>query len=317
MAVGLASTEIESIFSELEGKFGTCKVQIACFNSSTSLTLSGDGCQIDALKEYLDHKGIFAQKLRVNVAYHSSEMLKIASEYLECLQNLELSHPTKQKSTMISTVTGSIVELSDLKVAQYWVSNLVSPVKFSEALAVVCSQSKRRIPKIGEKRSSRIPKIHFLLEVGPHSALKGPIRESLQALPKPIDIGYESVLARGTCAAKTFLSALGALFCAGVGIDFEELNLQRQETLQRKPKLLIDLPEYPFDHSQRFWIHSRLDHGYRMREHRRNELLGRSVLDWNPLDASWRNFLRPSELPWIDHHKVRHQSTLYFSYDIV
>ena len=313
MAVGLASTEIEPFFSKLEGKFGRCKVQIACFNSPTNLTCSGDGCQIDALKEYLDHKGIFAQKLRVNVAYHTSDMLKIAPEYLGCLQNLELGHPTKQKATMISTVTGSIVESSDLRAAQYWVSNLVSPVKFSEALAVVCSQSKRKIPKIGEKRSGGIPQIHYLLEVGPHSALKGPIRESLQALPKPIEIGYESVLARGICTAKTFLGALGALFCAGVAIDFKELNLQRQETLQRKPKLLIDLPEYPFDHSQRFWIHSRLDHGYRMREHRRSELLGRSVLDWNPFDASWRNFLRPSELPWIDHHKVRHQNTLYSS----
>ena len=317
MAVGLASTEIESFFSELEAKFGKCKVQIACFNSPKSLTCSGDGRQIDALKEYLDHKGIFAQKLRVNVAYHSPEMLKIALEYLGCLQNLEFSHPTEPKSTMISTVTGSIVGLSDLKAAQYWVSNLVSPVKFSEALAVVFSQSKRKNPKIGEKRSSEIPQIHFLLEVGPHSALKGPIRESLQALPKPTDIGYESVLTRGICTAKPFLNALGALFCAGFGIDFEKLNIQRQETIRRKPKLLIDLPEYPFNHSQRFWIHSRLDHGYRMREHRRSELFGRSVLDWNPFDASWRNFLRPSELPWIDHHKVRHQSTLYFSHDIV
>ena len=34
------------------------------------------------------------------------------------------------------------------------------------------------------------------------------------------------------------------------------------------------------------------------------DLLGRPVADWNPSEAKWRNFIRVTEMPWVEDHVV-------------
>ncbi|KAK6958415.1 hypothetical protein Daesc_001215 [Daldinia eschscholtzii] len=47
-----------------------------------------------------------------------------------------------------------------------------------------------------------------------------------------------------------------------------------------------------------------LGKSFRFRQHKRLDLLGKPVLDWNPLQPRWRNFLKISELPWARDHKI-------------
>ena len=68
--------------------------------------------------------------------------------------------------------------------------------------------------------------------------------------------------------------------------------------------MLTNLPAYPFNHSQRYWIESRLSKRFRFREHAEHELLGTAVEDWNPLDARWRKIIKLSESEWMADHKI-------------
>lgn len=145
--------------------------------------------------------------------------------------------------------------------------------------------------------------VTYLVEIGPHAALQGPLREIMRACPRGDSIGYGSVLKRGQSATESTLSLMGTLHSIGVGLDLRVINdLSTEERVSRS--LLVDLPEYPFDHSQKYWHESRLSANYRFRQYAPAELLGVRSRDWNPSDARWRHFLRAGEMPWIQQHVV-------------
>ncbi len=89
---------------------------------------------------------------------------------------------------MISSVTGDIVSAEDLATAQYWALNLASPVEFEKAFASYLAYSSQKASRIaGKTPVTDFSAVTHVLEVGPHSALQGPIREILRdhAGPKP------------------------------------------------------------------------------------------------------------------------------------
>lgn len=92
----------------------------------------------------------------------------------------------------------------------------------------------------------------------------------------------------------------GSLHSRGCPVNLLNINCLGQAS---QPRMLIDLPGYPFDHSHRCWIESRLSKNFRFRQHE-HELLGYAVPDWNPLDARWRKIFKSSENEWMADHKV-------------
>jgi acyl transferase domain-containing protein len=161
MAVGLAQEEVQPYISEI---LATEKAQIglrvACVNSPTNTTVAGDEHLIDALNATLNaqNTGIFARKLRVQVAYHSPQMQAVANEYLEALGSLLKGAPTTETIPMISSVTGKLVADKEVCKPNYWVENMVSPVLFSPAVKEMCGSGSE---------------VDYLVEIGPHSALEG------------------------------------------------------------------------------------------------------------------------------------------------
>ena len=73
----------------------------------------------------------------------------------------------------------------------------------------------------------------------------------------------------------------------------------------RQPRVLIDLPPYPWDHSVSYWYESRLSSEFRQRPSPRHPLLGAPAPNFNPLEPEWRNILRVSEVPWIKGHVIQ------------
>lgn len=57
-------------------------ISVACVNSPSSVTVSGDTTGLDELQELLRQEGVFERKLKVGVAYHSSHMQTITAQYL-------------------------------------------------------------------------------------------------------------------------------------------------------------------------------------------------------------------------------------------
>lgn len=302
MSVGLSETEVNRYLKLLTLQFGYCGVVVGCVNSPTNVTLSGDEIQIDALKLQLEKDQVFARKLQVDVAYHSPHMKKIASDYLQSINDLHCGDHT-DNSVMISTVTGRRLYLDEMQQGDYWVKNMTSPVKFSSALAQISSSSAKKVNIKAEAKSQGVPAVNDILEVGPHSALQGPIKDILKALGRR-DISYRSVLIRKASAVQTTLDAAGHLRCSGYPVDICQVNRPGKKPGDC-PAMLVDLPEYPFDHSRSYWHESRLNkEGYRLRKHPRLDLLGTPVSDWNALEARWRKFIRVSETPWVEDHKV-------------
>lgn len=304
MSVGLSEVEIQPYIGPLANESGAPCLSVACINGPKNITLSGDAEEINALEFKLKSEGIFARKLVVGIAYHSPHMRTIAHDYGLSIQKLERGIAVPNAPTMVSSVTGQRVTADQLCSPHYWVDNMVSPVQFSAAMGQICAQYTRPTRKKLDCSHRQTLQVRVLLEVGPHSALQGPIRDILTEIPGGADIGYASILIRHQPSLKSMLNSLGQLHCIGYSINMGKINRLSEES-QKRPRLLHDLPEYPFDHSRKFWEESRISRQLRLNRQAKLDLLGKPIPDWNPLEAKWRNFIRVSEMPWVEDHMVR------------
>ena len=303
ISVGLSEFQVQPYIDQLAGKFSDGVLSVACINSHRNVTLSGDANQVNAIELKLKSEGIFARKLVVDVAYHSPHMQAIARDYSLSIQKLEKGHPALGAVMMVSSVTGQRVTGDDLSAPGYWVDNMISPVRFSAAVGQLCARSTQGTRKKLDCSHRDRPIVNILIEIGPHSALQGPIRDVLSELPGSASISYTSVLLRRQPALHSMLSSLGQLFCLGYPVDLGRVNCLSKET-NKRPRLLHDLPEYPFDRSQRYWEESRVSKRLRLHPQTKLDLLGKPAPDWNPFEAKWRNFIRVSEMPWVEDHVV-------------
>ncbi|KAL4954233.1 hypothetical protein BDW69DRAFT_183680 [Aspergillus filifer] len=309
LAIALTPEDACLRLEEINGQHPDSHMGIACVNSPKSLTISGDEQLIDILKAQLDEAEVFARKLKVGVAYHSHQMQEIAEEYRAALGVLEAPSDCNRNfhPEMVSSVTGTWVELSDLLRADYWVRNMVSPVLFLDALSTLCASSGEAEPakKLDRSHRRHMP-IHHLLEVGPHSVLQAPCKDILKSMKKEKTTTYLSMLVRNAHAVETALMAAGHLHCAGYPVDLSSVNIN----YIKGAKSLSNLPEYPFDRSKSYWHESQLSKSHRLRRFGRNDLLGFPDSNLNPLESRWRNFIRIHEIPWVEDHKVN-ETVLY------
>ena len=303
MSVGLSNAKILPFLAGFITENNTASVTVGCINSPNNVTLTGTEEHIDALKLTFERQQIFARKLKVGVAYHSAYMDAIAPEYERSLKDISSlgSLPHWPTVTMFSTVSGQTIRPECLKESEYWVKNLVSPVQFVDAITAMLSQSSTKYGNGSYGSQNEFGIIDHLIEIGPHSTLQGPVKDIFKSIAKSETTGYSSLLSRGTCALKTSLTTAGRLHCLGYRVNLMEVNRMHGH---RIPRMLIDLPGYPFNHSQSYWLESRISKNFRFRQDPPHELLGTTVRDWDPLEPRWRHFLRHSESPWIGDHKV-------------
>jgi len=307
VSVGLSQREAANQFKELgdlqKQDFDASLVSVSCINSPTNVTVSGPEQQMGLLISHLHKQEIFARKLKVNVAYHSPQMHSIASEYLKVLGQLEKG-PKRKNIRMMSSVICEIVSEEEVCTGRYWVQNLVSPVNFLEAMRLCCFRPRvdSIIKKLDRSHYNEIVS-HFWVEIGPHSALQGPIRDILKSVQRNNDVDYHSALVRNKSALATVLETAGRLWCRNFDIDMGRVAMLTSTTAYLS-KILPNLPQYPFNHSTVCWEESQANKAFRFRKHANHSLLGAPVVDWSPLEAKWKFIIRAEELPWIKDHKI-------------
>jgi acyl transferase domain-containing protein len=255
--------------------------------------------EIETMKKELDRKEIFARKLQTGVAYHSAQMEHISDAYAGSIDTIEPGVTALTGPSMISTLLSSPVSPETLQQAAYWVNNLVSPVRFAQAFQRLC---------IGGVQKS-IDGIHFpvrnidiCLEIGPHHALRGPIRDILVAQEKTMT--YLSTLQRGYSGIDSLLQAIGELWCLGQSPDMMLVNNEGMEAKKNNMVSLTNLPAYPWNHTHSYFHESTVSKNHRLRSGPRSPLLGESAADWNCLEARWRNIIKISEHLWVEDHRV-------------
>lgn len=289
MSVNISEADVDGYLDRL------ClsgNITVACINSPVNVTLSGNEAAINKLQAHLDLEHTFARKLNTGVAYHSPAMQQIAEEYHVCIGSLEPCQPRKD-IIMVSSVTGLKVSASTLSQAQYWVDNLVSPVRFADVVTYLATAA----PQV-----DGLKKVSTFIELGPSGALKRPINDTLSEVWKGQTFKYLPVLSKFSSAAESTLEVVGQLFSAGYSVSVTNAN--QQNTDAREWPFLVDTPAYPFDHSQLHWHESRLSRDWRFREAAPRSVLGVRAIDWNPLEPRWRKMLRASEMPWLEDHVI-------------
>ncbi|KAH8164718.1 hypothetical protein CIB48_g3560 [Xylaria polymorpha] len=289
MAVGLSLEDVKPYLADTEET-----VIAACINSPTSVTLSGNKPALMSLQTIFSEKNIFCRLLQVENAYHSPQMLNVAEDYRESIADIV---PIEQASTQFySTVDGCRIPTSRLT-ADYWVANLCSPVQFVAALDdMLYANVERKILK------SKSQATGILLEIGPHSALAGPIKQFKSARGGLEHLDYRSVLSREQDAALTTLRAMAWLWMKGAPVNLDKANTR--DEIPAQGIILVDLPSYGWNHSTSYWHESRASKNHRFPEYPRHDLIGSRMDNYNPLEPAWRNQLRVSEQPWLRDHQI-------------
>ena len=294
LSTGLSVSDAQEYIIHFENK-----VVVACINSPASVTLSGNKDTLEEVQRNLEVKGIFNRMLDVEVAYHSDHMKLVESTYLTSLSDIQ-PRPIKDGISFISSVTGQKLTGFELD-ASYWAENLVSPVRFSDALMKTSSLL------AGSSTGKSATNSTTFVEIGPHSALHGPISQILKASDASNAASYRSTMKRHEDASKTVLSLAGYLFTRGLKVRFEGINIPEVE---QSSELLINLPSYDWHHESLHWNESRRSVAYRFRRFPKHDLLGTPTADSISTEPTWRNYLRLGEIPWLRGHCIQGQIVL-------
>jgi acyl transferase domain-containing protein len=292
LAAGLTAEAAESLIVDKGFSDQAC---VACINSSDSVTLSGAPEAIEALEAELNSQSTFNRRLKTGgQAYHSHMMKEIGPLYGQLLTKYlgssQLSH--EATAAMYSSVAGVVGQLDAFhdssEMAKYWQDNLESPVHFSSAIENLVSNGSCH-----------------MIEIGPHGAMKGPLRRIRVDLGKTErHCQYSATLDRTKDADACMQNLAGSLFLKGYKLNWYSVNGLPRSGL----KHIHNLPTYPWDYSAGLlWYEPRPSINLRNREHVRHELLGSLQLADDGIHMRWRNILQLSEMPWLSGHKVEDQ----------
>jgi acyl transferase domain-containing protein len=284
LAVGLGPDQVQAYIRDI-----ATSVQIGCFNSPSSVTLSGDRTALEKIKGQIQSDGHFARMLQVDFAYHSMFMAQSAVSYEDMiLRNCGPPLPGKEDVAMFSSVTGK--RLGQPCDSIYWTTNMTSPVRFDEAVREMVS---------GPDGAN------FLIEIGPSGALAGPIKQIQKALgDHGSNIQYCAALSRGKDSIKSLFDVAGRLSISGdSAVNLSKVN-EAQGPDKALPSVIVDLPNYVWNHSTKYWYENDASKDWRFRKFPHHDLLGSKILgtSWNA--PSWKKTLRVENLHWLKDHRV-------------
>ncbi|CAN9173901.1 unnamed protein product [Alternaria alternata] len=288
LAVGLPETVARKIVDESPDQLA-----IACVNSPSSVTISGDKPRLQDLQSRLTGEGVFSRMLAVDVAYHSHHVAQVYREYLTWISGIN-PRAAHNETILISSVTGRPMDGTEMGL-EYWAQNLVLPVRFSDAITSIVSTLS------DGNNSTTETDLKLLVEIGPHSALEGPIKQTVKACNRSQTTTYASALVRNQDAHESILELAGKLFSHGVRVCLRGVNHPIEEP---KEAVLTGLPPYQWFHDKVHWQESRRSKAYRFRHLPRHDLLGVPAADSIRDEPTWRNYLRPAEIPWLKDHCI-------------
>ena len=295
LAVGLGAEAVEPYLVELKGK-----ILVACHNSPAGVTLSGDASAIADIQKRLSADNVFARLVKTGgKAYHSHHMEPASSKYESRIRrarevSMQLDIPLKTNARMVSSVTNSVIAKDAVLDEFYFSRNLKQPVLFNQAVQSILTD-----PMFVD--------VNTLIEIGPHSAMAGPISQIKTALGLS-QLEYLPSLLRGQDAASQMLKLAGELFLRDYPLDIVTITAEEKSSKSGKIDLkhgclIVDLPPYQWG-KKAYWAEARHSDELRHPKYPRHDLLG-SILPGGSLSQpTWRNILRIRDVPWLVDHSL-------------
>lgn len=220
------------------------------------------------------------------VARHGRSQKTVAPVFNNSDTPMDVPLPVTAK--MVSTVTNSILPKEAVLGETYWSANPLSPVFFDQAVRTIGI-------------SPEFASVDMLIEVGPHYALSGSIRQ-IKAEYKFEKLQYLPTLIRGADSASSLLKIVGEPFLRDYPLDVERVTTLEEPSGSGKiicnnGCLIVDLPSYRWDNEKKFWAEARQSREHQAAKFSRHDLLGSLTLGGSLADRTWRNVLRIRDLP--------------------
>jgi acyl transferase domain-containing protein len=294
-AIGLGWDEVKPYLA------GTTAV-LACENSPNSVTISGDTPAVETVVNKIKQsppdgqQEVLARLLKIDKAYHSHHMAEVGEDYQTALEEHQVIGRKGPRSCLFySSVTGKLLQVQEALGAEYWRHNLESPVLFSTAVSQLLLDP--------EFKQSKAP---VFVEVGPHSAMAGPLRQILAKAS--VSWPYVATMIRSQNCVNSYLTAVGRLHQLNIAINLRKLIPR----VGNKP-FVPDLPRYAWDHEQSAWWEPRASKEWRSRKYPYHELLGLRTTESTDFEPAWRNLLHVEHSPWIRDHIIVEDVVFPFS----
>jgi acyl transferase domain-containing protein len=302
LAVGLSADAVKPYLVDVEDQ-----IVVACDNSPSLITLSGDKDALESLQSQLNTAGVFNRAVKTNgKAYHSHHMAPAADRYRALMHEAKQHRrrrgvPLATSARMVSSVTNTVLPEGTLLDADYWSRNLRSPVLFNQAVQTVLTDK-------------AFAEVDLLIEIGPHSALAGPVKQIRESLKSQADkVEYIPTLVRGEDCAVRLLKVAGELFLRSYkALDMEKVTSAYIDSTatpsQTKGSTIVDLPPYQWNYTRPLWAESRSSREQRQPRFPRHDVLGQRVIGSSLAEPTWRNVLRARDLPWLKDHYLGGES---------
>ncbi len=198
------------------------QVSIAATNGLDNTVISGEKSAVRAVCDELTRLGVSSKYLSVSHAFHSPLMDPILDDFETAARRIRFTTP---RLSLVSNLTGNILETDQIPVADYWRQHIRAEVKFSEGM--------QSLARLG---------IDAFIELGPSPVLLGMGR---RCLPES-RASWSPSLRPGQDDWHVILDSLGKLYVQGVDVNWEGFD-------QGYTRHKVSLPNYPFER-QRHWL---------------------------------------------------------------
>lgn len=217
LGVQLSAAELEPLMDS--------SLCLAAINGPELSVVSGPVASLQAFEQRLAAREVSCQRIRIDVAAHSSMLEPILREFESYLRGLKLNAP---KLPFVSNLTGDWITADQARDPAYWVRHLRQTVRFGDGVARLLAEDRYALLEVGPGRT--LTSLARLQTAAPGRTITNSLRHPDEQVN---DLRY-------------MLLALGRLWQGGVEPDwarFYEMQVRGR----------ISLPTYAFDH-QTLWV---------------------------------------------------------------
>ncbi|THA33257.1 SDR family NAD(P)-dependent oxidoreductase [Streptomyces sp. A1547] len=200
-------------------------LSVAAVNGPSSVVVSGDVAELDALLAACEADEVRARRVPVDYASHSRHVEAIDGELRRVLAGLR---PRTAEVPFFSTVTADWLDTTCMD-AEYWYTNLRQTVRFEEATRALAEQGFR-----------------FFVEASAHPVLTIGVEQTLDGAG--VEAAVVGTLRRGEGGLTRFYRSAAEAFVAGADVPWEK-------AFQGWDGPWVELPTYAFQR-QRYWLNA-------------------------------------------------------------
>ena len=268
-------SQVESALDELNAASTGVGLSIAAYNGAHQV-VSGPEEEIEAISEHFLAQDIRVSRLRTTHAFHSALVEPMLDKLDAIVSEIAIAPPSL---TLVSNVTGQVLETGKRQDSAYWRQHTRKPVAFAPSIETLAGLG-----------------VDLVIEVGPHAVLSTMATLSWPDTAGAPPVALPSLLRPSSKvsqaeADRAFTAAVANAYEAGLSVSFA--GLFAGETRRR-----ISLPGYPFQR-ERYWVEA---------PKRRRQSAGHPLLGERHESASgeiaFETEVFPSDPTWLNDHRV-------------